>query len=130
MKPVDQARISYKDGDCLRACIASILELPLEDVPDYARGDMAVKYIEWLRRFNLTLMCVRIDPDAVASGNVEVPAGYHLIQGPSRNGKDFHVAVGRDGEIVHDPDPSSRGQFRGDGNYWMFVVVNPAEMVR
>ncbi len=123
MKPVDQARISYKDGDCLRACIASVLELPLGDVPDYSRGDMGDRYAKWLGRFNLTLMTVALRPD------VSLPDCYHLVEGPSRNGKDVHVAVGRNGEIVHDPDPTSRGQFKGDGNYWVFVAINPAEMV-
>ena len=120
MKPVDQSRISYEDGDCLRACIASVLELPLEDVPAYLNDDMGARYNEWLRRFNLSLLAIRLDP------GIDVPAGYHLIEGPSRNGKDSHVAVGLNGKIVHDPDPTSRGEFKGGGNYWVFVTLDPA----
>ena len=121
MKPVDQSRVSYEDGDCLRACIASVLELPLADVPEYSDDrEMGPRYSEWLGRFNLSLMCIRLDP-----GNAISP-GYHLIEGLSRNGKDYHVAVGLDGKIVHDPDPTSRGKFKGGGNYWIFVSIDPA----
>lgn len=124
MKPVDQSRISYEDGDCLRACIASILELSLEDVPAYTNHDMHSRFAEWLRQFNLSLMIVRLDPDGF------LPPGYHLIEGPSRNGKDSHVAVGLNGQIVHDPDPTSRGQFKGDRqNYWIFTVIDPSRML-
>ena len=123
MKPVNQSRISYVDGDCLRACIASVLELPLEDVPAYLKDDMGARYNEWLQRFNLYLLCVRFDPGIG-------PVGYHLIEGPSRNGKDSHVAVGLSGKIIHDPDPTSRGKFKGDGNYWVFVVIDPSKVWR
>ena len=124
MKPVDQTAINYETGDCLRACIASVLELPIEDVPAYIKEDMAERYVAWLRQFNLTLMTVRLDPDGT------LPEGYHLVDGPSRNGKDRHIAVGRNGRIVHDPDPTSRGRFKGDGNYWIFVAIDPAKMTR
>lgn len=123
MKPVDQSRISYEDGDCLRACIASVLELPLEDVPAYVKEDMGARYIEWLKQFNLSLACIRLEPDSL------LPTGYHLMEGLSRNGKNYHVAVGLNCEIVHDPDPTSRGEFKGGGNYWLFVVLDPAKMM-
>ena len=44
MRPIDQSRISYEDGDCLRACIASILELSLEDVPAYVGANCYGKW--------------------------------------------------------------------------------------
>ncbi len=125
MKPVSQARVNYRDGDCLRACIASVLELPLEAVPAYVEDDMQIKFVEWLQQFNMSLMSVRLgDPDGF------IPPGYHLIEGPSRNGQDTHVAVGLDRQIVHDPDPTSRGQFEGDRrNYWIFTVIDPSKML-
>jgi len=35
VKKVYQSRVSNVSGDCLRACVASILELPLEAVPNW-----------------------------------------------------------------------------------------------
>lgn len=39
MKPVNQTQFKPPDGDCLSACIASILELPLNKVPNYIAYD-------------------------------------------------------------------------------------------
>lgn len=35
MKPVMQTKFTKDDGNCLQACMASILELPIESVPDF-----------------------------------------------------------------------------------------------
>ena len=35
MKPVDQTDWTPKTGDCFRACVASIFELPIESVPNF-----------------------------------------------------------------------------------------------
>ena len=35
MKPVDQTILTAPGGNCFAACVASILELPLADVPNF-----------------------------------------------------------------------------------------------
>ena len=37
MKPVDQTKLLERDGvgDCCRAAVASLLEMPLEEVPEF-----------------------------------------------------------------------------------------------
>lgn len=34
MKPAMQTKFGEYEGDCFAACIASLFELPIEDVPD------------------------------------------------------------------------------------------------
>ena len=34
MKSVDQTKFGYPEGNCLMACVASILEVGLDDLPD------------------------------------------------------------------------------------------------
>lgn len=51
MKPVPQTR-PHPNGDCVRACLATLLELPIEDVPDFTAmrddpdSDLPVYWIE------------------------------------------------------------------------------------
>lgn len=35
MKPITQTDTTFKSGNCGEACIASILEINLEDIPHY-----------------------------------------------------------------------------------------------
>ena len=37
MIPVYQTIVSIEDGDCTRACLASILDLPIDAVPNFIR---------------------------------------------------------------------------------------------
>ena len=54
MTPVDQRVLDHdpargRFGDCLRACVASVLELPYEAVPQFAVADDWVERLqEWL----------------------------------------------------------------------------------
>jgi hypothetical protein len=51
MKPVAQTR-PHPNGDCLRACLATLLELPITDVPDFTamrddpESELPVYYVE------------------------------------------------------------------------------------
>lgn len=56
MKPVMQTKTDLSQpGDCYRACIASVLELPIEDVPDFRQLQeqhgccMVMESDKWLR---------------------------------------------------------------------------------
>lgn len=46
MTPVFQARYGKGDGNCLTACVASILDIPLSDLPEFCVDD------EWFRRLH------------------------------------------------------------------------------
>lgn len=49
MKPIDQTIVSTT-GNCLQACLASFLELPIEEVPNFRRYGrmMNVRMEDWL----------------------------------------------------------------------------------
>ena len=91
------------NGDCLRACIASIFELPIEEVPNFA--DYGTSYLVSLKKFlkkygleALTIWQIR--------ENDWKPDGYHLIYGYSKRGVK-HAVVGYKGKIVFDPYPDA-----------------------
>jgi hypothetical protein len=119
VKPVDQTKTTPPDGDCVAACIASILELPLATVPNFVQRESCWEdWNEWLIRRGLYLVSF--------SPKDWTPHGYHIIDGKSHTGDWNHVVVGLNGKMVHDPNPKRRG-LRGDPEmYWVFVAVDPA----
>jgi len=118
LKPIDQDIFGNLKGNCFQAAVASILELPLEDVPHVMiHDDWDVRLHEWLSQFNLWTVAV----DAkIAKEYNHIPAGYHLISGQSPRGDFWHTVVGYQGEMVHDPHPSRDGLTEEE--VWRFFV--------
>lgn len=135
MKPVQQTRLG-KDGNCFAACLASILELPLEAVPD-VMDDLDGPYTDWLTRYNAWLA----DTFGLYLWNItpasDLPDGaqcavsqlcrqpiFHLIGGKSERGV-MHSVVGFQGKVVHDPHPESTG-LKSIVDYGFFMSLDPA----
>jgi hypothetical protein len=101
VQPVDQTSYGILDGNCFSACIASILEVPLGDVP-YFWGPRQAWFARWLAGQGLAV--------ALYPRGVHVPWGYSIAGGPSaRFAGRMHACVALDGVVVHDPHPSRDG---------------------
>lgn len=96
MIPITQTKF-YPDGNCMDACIASILECPLESLPNYHGIDWFEVYNSWLADRGL-----KID---FRSPDESPPSGYHMASVCSPRGPWLHSVVILDGELVHDPSP-------------------------
>lgn len=119
MKPVDQTIMTPPKGNCVAACIASILELPLDEVPNFIWRDTFWEDLnDWLAKRGLYLVGIPTD---------WVVRGYHIIDGKSKSGPWNHVVVGLDGKMVHDPNPKRLGIKGAPEMYWVFVVIDPAK---
>mgnify|MGYP006450460919 CR=1 FL=1 len=105
MMPVYQTVLEPPHGNCLQACIASLFELPLEDVPNFmAYGSgWRTKYRKFLKTFGLKSLLY-------SSREAQSLNGYHLVIGGSPRGDFLHAVVGLDGEIIHDPYPDWVGE--------------------
>jgi hypothetical protein len=98
-------------GDCVRACIASLLELPAEDVPHFYHDDCDgetgnARISEWLAGRGLVPFWSAFpgsDPlDAVLQHmNAINPNVHYMLYGNTGFGD--HVVVCQGGKIVHDP---------------------------
>ena len=123
MTPQDQEFISIPGvqyGDCMRACIASILDLPIATVPHFLRDAEGEPAAFWNGVYDF------ID----ARGYIYLPGymkpmpnfdGYHIIGGPSPRGNGLlHAVVGLNGQIVFDPHPSRAGLLPG---YWEYDYI-------
>jgi len=129
MIKIDQTIIGKSYGNCFAACLASMLECRIEDVPDISEcGDADERWFhlvcDWLEKtYGLYLVAVQIK-------GCPKPRGVHMIwgQGYSDNGEIFHSVVGLDGLIVHDPHPSRKG-LKTKQDYCYLVPVNPISRV-
>ena len=126
MKPADQQFVHRPDigqhGDCQRAVIASLLELPIAEVPHFlqdANGDPDEYWLA-LQRFCREHGFVYLTVPARSGGAFFGDEGqvFHEISGPSPRGNGVsHAVVGCNGEVVFDPHPSRAG-LAGDPATW------------
>jgi hypothetical protein len=132
MKPVLQDKFGKPDGNCFAACIASILEIRLHDVPAkfYGTGDWGndsdkffAELNEWLSQFGLSLMTINCeDPEK------HLPEAWLIIGGMGPRGIE-HCIVGWKNEERHDPHPDGGGLTAVDC-WYIFIPRDAAEVRR
>lgn len=96
-------------GNCLQACVASLLELPLDDVPHFVSYPME----EWwfvVERFfadrGLGICWQPLNPEHGGWAPLGVDV---MVTGKSPRGEFNHVVLYRDWQLSHDPHPSGDG---------------------
>lgn len=134
MIPQDQEFLAVggKPGDCARAVVASLLELPIVQVPHFlAISDQTAfgfySLIEDFLEARGFTMNWQSNPIYHLKEGEDV---YHWISGPSPRGNGlFHAVVGVNGEIAHDPHPSRSG-LAGEPKDWghSFLAKAPAAL--
>ena len=103
-------------GDCIRACIATILDVDAEDVPHFSHDDPAPETIlmrvrEWLcewSRGTIGLLHLIFPGDVGLSDMLEYmgsinPDSTYMLFGNTGPGGGDHVVVCQADRIVHDP---------------------------
>ena len=134
MKPVAQTILTVPGGDCFRACIASIFELPIEALPNPQDPELAetpmgsaagwwIEWQSWLAKRNLTMYTWEHTPGGW------IPQGYALLAADSPRGPWLHSVVCHDGKIVWDPSPY-REQGVGEWREWtVFGLLDPSKPI-
>lgn len=150
MKPVMQTRFGVDPnapGNCFSACVASVLECALEDLPDEAAIVAEVKREfpqwetwpnrykwgkSWERLWNQTqLECARrglwmLEVKGNPFGVDGIPPVWSIISAKSPRGDFDHSCVGFGKKIVHDPHPDNANVAEVDRTFIFFVALNPA----
>ena len=102
MTPLQQTIFGGQNGNCLQACIASLLDKPLDEVVHFIDCDDWYKALElyMMREGYYTMLdnCVECYPEYT----------YYLAWGYSPRGI-MHSVVYKDGELAHDPHPDNTG---------------------
>jgi hypothetical protein len=122
MKPIIQTKISTPDGsvsgNCFRACLASILEIDIDSIPAFE--DMGTSWHEpfwkFLREQNLDFEGTGYFKNPNYDGMEKLKAyegidGFIIVNGKSPRAwvTRGHSVVYKNGEMIHDPHPSSDG---------------------
>jgi hypothetical protein len=120
MKPVQQTQVDKGNGNCWAACLASILELPIEEVPDFKQQkDFYGDTVRWLNEQNLTLVQVQLaGPHWPFFFNGQV---YTILSGHSPRGDWMHSVVGDGLNPFYDPHPYG-GFLKGDPEYLYLIM--------
>lgn len=137
MIPVKQTKVSIKrksgktvqNGNCFAAVIASMLELPITEVPNvevfFQFDGMCWHEVmnEFLRlkgyelvtdsRFKcfhpeLVDKCSASDIECLVVTSLELKDRYYFVSGLSSRGV-RHICIFKNGQMVHDPHPSNDG---------------------
>jgi hypothetical protein len=98
VKPVYQT-VRGGGGNCYSACLASVLEVEIGDVPDF-RGFRDLG--RWLAGRGWGLRVVAGDGMPLESQSL-LPSGYAILSHRTPNGHN-HAALFHDGRLAHDPD--------------------------
>ena len=126
MKLVDQIVFNDTLGDCFRACVASIFELPLESVPNFWEQTQEGKEFwelndKWARE-NLGHVCI---PFEFNDGDTELVKDILCIAcAKSPRGKVDHAVVWKNG-LIHDPHPSRDGLAETPNTFTLFIPLIP-----
>ena len=130
-----QTDFSPGRGNALQACAASLLERPLDEVPNFiASEDYWAAMLEDAAAHGLTLLKIPL-----ADGRLPfacAPGTRCVARGGSPRGDHGHVvvaSVGRDGralELAHDPFPDGGGLAGAAAWAAFYVAARPAEVCK
>lgn len=132
MTPQHQTVFGAGKGNCFATCIACILDLPVEDVPNFC-GDNPGENGEWHRATNRWLAprglrYIEFSYGDWVADNHGLPGCHVIVSGPGPRGCD-HATVWLDGKLTHDPHPSGDGLL--EPKYvGFFVALEPARAAR
>lgn len=128
MTPLDQQFLHQPDdgqqGDCMRAVLGSLLDIPIVDVPHFAQldadgaGNFWIMVAEFCRSHGYAFAMFKGGRFSWSEDAV-----YHGIGGVSpRDPNGHHAVVGRNGQVFHDPHPTRDG-LAGDPADWYFYFL-------
>ena len=128
MKPVDQTIFGFKKGDCMRACVASIFEMTIDEVPNFMENGpkaYADNLAAWCQAAGLKFLDILIEHKEL----MEYILSDHIIAtGASpRNPEYNHAVICKDGKVVHDPHPDKTGIIGPPQYYTVFLIKDPAK---
>ena len=122
MIPVNQAIFNFKRGDCESACLASLLELPLSEVPNFhdSKEDFDKAQSNWLKAQGYFIVWITANKELE-----EILEMYYILVGTSpRNQDKLHSVIAHQDKVVHDPHPSKKGIIKKD-SYGLLLPIEP-----
>lgn len=121
-------------GDCIRACVASIFELPIEQVPHFAAAEGNAwprALARWLKPFHLAADRDDYREQPSRDWPRRMYDGWWIASVVSENIEGAtHAVVMHEDKVVHDPSPfPRRTPYVFVGATW-FCALDPALIAR
>lgn len=136
MNPVDQTKLLERDGegDCCRAAIASLLEIPLDKVPKFEKmgKEQSVEVIAFLESMGYEYCGYYAFRDSIPKKDKKrigpgINGHFFAIGQSPRNDEVYHaIIVDSRGNLAHDPHPSRDG-VRGRIDIMIFNKVKQCQ---
>lgn len=111
-------------GNCFSTCLACILELPVDAVPNFVgdyNDDWFLKLCAWLEPSNLTPLIIQFQEGAF-------PAGYSVLSSEIESSSDGHCLVALDGAPCWDPAPKPTTVI-GKRFFTILCVLDPSVQI-
>ena len=130
MRPVDQTLFGHGVGNCFAACVASVLEVPLADVPnfcvEYSESEWYFALARWLGERGFAPLTQQVNPAVFFEWCSQLwPEVYWIAGGPNPRGVS-HAVVYRGAKLVHDPNPIYRDGLLEVTDATYILVADPA----
>lgn len=117
MSPIYQTSFG-PDGNCYQACVASLLDKTLEEVPDLSGPSWPTLLRRWLGTQGKVLCFLPGGGRLLEESTC--PAGLSILSQRVRDGS-IHAVVCNDGEIVHDPSPRPFSSPKFSSELWTII---------
>ena len=128
MKPVMQQVLSSTHGDCFRACMASIFECDLKDIPDFM-GDGEKHFNERISKWGKDNGVLILDATIEDPNSDEYEDLYLIAMGKSPRGHCNHAVIYKNGKMVHDPHPERLG-LKGKPEKFVFIALRDYSLLK
>lgn len=115
-------------GNCFQTAVASLLSLPLEDVPHFTAGeDWWGEFCSWVKMRNLSLTWFdeQFETQDIRNEWLTfsplhlVPLDKILIASGISSRNLRHCVLWEDGKLLHDPHPSHDGLVNSPDSYFL-----------
>lgn len=114
------------EGNCFQACVASILEIPLEGSFNHgllSDEEWFDKFNEWLVQYGLASVFIECSPEKPL--NSTALRGIHIAEMETEGSLLKHAVVINGDKIIHDPMPYPSGNEYTCCGIYFFVPLNP-----
>lgn len=128
MKPVLQTHTKPPVGNCFAACVASIFEVEIVDVPNFlgGAGKWWTDWCAWLAGHNIYMSSFELTPGVRPWAHT-----WTIATVDSRRGDWKHAVVFFGSSLQHDPWPFDEGKWIDPGNivydFVLFYPIDPSK---
>jgi hypothetical protein len=134
MKPVQQTKTGPLRGDCLAACVATIFEVRITDLPDLSEFVWHRNLRQWLHEKQLSFVYIECGDkiDTTAPDGLSIACySFYVNEGEHIGEKRKHCVVAHEGRTLWDPWPGS-GSFSQKApeevSWIVFTTLDPSRV--